>query len=407
MSRAEVALLLAGTLGAALAYLVPMVFTLALQLDLLEPGNEAVLGYIIGAGSVFSLISAPLTGILSDRTRSRWGRRRPFTVIGLILGTVAIAVMASSPDVLTLGVGWILANLGWGTALGSIGNIQADRLAVSQRGKVGAFTGVVSQVAPVTGVLLVGPFAGDIGLAMWMPAFVGIPLVVAFVVFVRDDDSRRLRFEHRLTARRLFRSYGFHPREHPDFAWNWLGRFLFFAGITFTSTYGTFFFADRMQLPVQEIGGVVALMSGVGTAVSATGAIASGWISDRFGRRRPFILASVLLFATGAGVSAFAYSLPALILGGVLSSLGIAVFLAINQAMVLDVLPHRETQAGRFMGITAFSQKIPQAVAPLFAPLLLATGAAGASNFTALYLLAGMLVLAGGIVVVWRVRAVR
>ncbi|WP_193596925.1 hypothetical protein [Microbacterium sp. YJN-G] len=97
--------------------------------------------------------------------------------------------------------------------------------------------------------------------------------------------------------------------------------------------------------------------------------------------------------------------MPILILGGVASTLGIAVFLAVNQAMVLDVLPLRETQAGRFMGITTFSQKIPNALAPFLAPLILGIGAAG-PNYAVLYVTAGTLVVAGGIVIVARVRTV-
>nr|WP_314841449.1 MFS transporter [uncultured Microbacterium sp.] len=407
LRRVEVLLLIAGTLGAALAYLVPMVFTLALKLDQLQPGDAAALGYIIGAGSLATLVAAPLTGVLSDRTRSRWGRRRPFTIAGALVGVVSIAIMAVAPLPLILGVGWILANLGWGTALGSIGNLQADRLAASQRGKVGAFIGVATQVAPVTGILLVGPFATDVGLALWLPAMVGLPLLIAFVVFVREEDSRGLRFEKRLTVGELIRSYGFRPRDFTDFAWNWLGRFFFFLGITCTSTYSTFFLADRLHVSVQEIAPIVALLAGVGTVVSAVGAVASGWISDRWGRRRPFVVVGAVLYGVGVSVSAFAQDLPALVVGGVTSSLGIAVFLAVNQAMVLDVLPHRDTQAGRFMGITSFSQKIPNALAPLAAPLILAIGAREASNYTLLYLSAGVLVIVGGFLIAWRVRGTR
>ncbi|HWS52046.1 MAG TPA: MFS transporter [Microbacterium sp.] len=405
LSRIEILLLIAGTLGAALAYLVPMVFTLALKIDLLDRGNEAVLGYILGIGSVVTLLTAPLTGILSDRTRTRWGRRRPFAIGGMIVGIGAIALMAMAQDLVALGAGWVLSNLGWGTALGSIGNIQADRLSAAQRGKVGALTGVVTQVAPVTGVLLVGPIVGDIGLAMWLPTLVGIPLVLLFVVFVREADSRGAVFDHRLTVGSILRSYLFRPSAHPAFAWNWLGRFLFFFGITFTSTYSTFFLASRMELSVQEIAPIVGLMSAIGTAVSALGAVAAGWLSDRWGRRRPFILASVCLYAAGAGVSAFATDLPVLIVGAVLTSLGVALFLAINQAMVLDVLPLRDTQAGRFMGITAFSQKIPNALAPLLAPVLLATGGVAGENYTLLYLSAGAFALLGGLLICFRVTA--
>lgn len=407
MRGMEVLLLLGGMLGSSLAYLVPMVFTLALKLDVLIPGNESALGFVIGAGAAVSVVAAPLTGVLSDRTRSRWGRRRPFTVAGLLVGLVAVLVMSVAGSVWALTGGWMLANLGWGTAMGSIGNIQADRLAPAQRGTVGALSGVLAQVAPVAGILLVGPVASDIALAMWLPAIVGLPLILLFVVFVREKDSRHAAAMPRLTAGMLVRSYGFRPSQFPDFAWNWLGRFFFFIGVTFTSTFSTFFLADRMDTPVQEIAPVVALVAATGTAVSACGAITSGWLSDRLGRRRMFVLVAVVLNAGGAATSAFAYSLPTLLIGATISSLGLAVFLAVNQAMVLEVLPHRETQAGRFMGITGFAQKIPAALAPLAAPLILAINATSGPNYRALYLCAGLLTLVGGTLIFAKVNAVR
>lgn len=407
LGKGTIFLLVAASFGAGIAYLVPMVFSLALRVDQIDPGNTAALGFIIGAGSVFALISAPLTGILSDRTRSRWGRRRPFTVVGMIVGLAAVPFMAFASDLSLLGVGWVIANLGWGTAMGSIGNFQADRLPPSQRGKVSGLTGMVMQVAPVAGVLLAGTVTGDPLMLILLPMMIGTPLVLAFVIFGKEGDSRHLEFDHKLSFGTVIKSFGFRPREFPDFAWNWLGRFVFFAGISLTTTYATFFYASRLGISVQEIAPIVAILSVVGIVSSSLGAIVGGGLSDKLGRRRPFVLAGVLLFATGSVISAFAPSLPIIVVGAVLSSTSVALFLAVNQAMVLDVLPHRETQAGRFMAITSFSQKIPNALAPLVAPAILAIGSAAGTNFTALYLVTAGLVLLGGVIITVAVRGVR
>jgi MFS family permease len=72
---------------------------------------------------------------------------------------------------------------------------------------------------------------------------------------------------------------------------------------------------------------------------------------------------------------------------------------------VLDVLPERETEAGRYMGIVGFATSVPQAAAPLVAPLVLAVGAGG-SNYPLLYGLAAVVTVIGGIAVL-RVRSVR
>ena len=128
------------------------------------------------------------------------------------------------------------------------------------------------------------------------------------------------------------------------------------------------------------------------------------------GRRKPFILTGSALFAAGCSVSAFAHDLPTLMVGTLLNSLGIATFSAVAQALLLDVLPDREREAGRYMAIALFAQKIPGVFAPVLGGAVLAIGAgagAGAENFAALYLLAAALAFAGGLLITLSVRSVR
>lgn len=406
VSNGTIFLIVAATFGGGMASIVPMAYTLSVKLDQLAPGRADLLGYLLGIGATITLIAAPLTGVLSDRTRSRWGRRRPFTVIGLVVGSASIPVMILAPDPLLLGVGWVLCTVGWGTAVGSVGNYQADFLAPEQRGKVSGFTGLVMQLAPVIGILLVGLVSGDVFWIFMIPSAFGLVLIGAFVLFAREPDSRGLVHKNRLTVLGVLRSYGFRPREFPDFAWNWLGRFVFFLGLTLTSSFGTFFYAQRLGVSVAEVAGFVGLTAVLSIGTSTLGALGFGALSDRMGRRRPFIMLGAAIFAVGAVMSAFASTFGLLIAGALLTSFGIAIFSAVAQALVLDVLPHRETQAGRFMAITAFSQKLPGAIAPLAAPLVLAIGG-GNENYFALYLAAGVLALAGGATIMWRVRGVQ
>lgn len=405
VSRATVVLLVMATFGGGMAMIVPMAFSLALRLDQLAPGREEFLGYMLGIGSLCSLVAAPLTGILSDRMRSRWGRRRPFTVIGTVVGLTAIPVMAFAPNVALLGVGWILSTVGWGTAVGSIGNYQADNLTGLQRGKVSGLTGLTMQISPVIGIILVGRVAAD---ALWvflLPAAVGTLFVAAFVILAPEKDSRGLALSGRLSLGSVLRSFVFNPKEHPAFAWTWAGRFVFFLGLSLTTSYAAFFYAQRLDMSVAEVATVIAVISGASIVSSTVGALGGGWFSDRANRRQPFILLGTVIYGAGTIVSAFSHDFITLIVGSLISSMGVAAFIAVGQALVLDVLPHRESQAGKFMAITSFSQKIPAVLAPGLAPALLAIAATGNDkNYTALFLVAGALALIGGLVTVLGVR---
>ena len=145
-------------------------------------------------------------------------------------------------------------------------------------------------------------------------------------------------------------------------------------------------------LPAIEARGTRAAL----TLLSAIGAIGGGFLSDRLRRRRPFVLASAVVFGLGAVLMAVAPGTALLFAGSLTCSLGIGAFAAVDQALLLDVLPERDTDAGRFMGITGFATSIPQAAGPFIAPLFLAVGG-GEKNYTLLYVVAAACTVLGGL----------
>ncbi|MGH1526415.1 MFS transporter [Leifsonia sp. L25] len=122
--------------GVFMAFITPIAISLAIRIQALAPGHAEYLGYITGAGALFVMLSAPFMGVWSDRTRTRIGRRRPFMIGGMVVGVVSLVWMAVAPSVLLLGVGWIIAQWGWGTVLSNLQISTADRLPESQRGEV-------------------------------------------------------------------------------------------------------------------------------------------------------------------------------------------------------------------------------------------------------------------------------
>lgn len=404
VSASYVWLLVLAQFGVFLAFITPLAISLSIRLAQVAPGHEQYLGYITGVGAAVVVVVAPTIGVLSDRTRSRLGRRRPYLVGGMVVGGVSLLVMALAQSVLVLGAGWVLAQLGWGSALGALLNSQADRLPEEQRGKVAGLAGFATLVAPVVGVVLAGQLAGDNLLLFLVPGAVGVVLVTLFAVLVHEPDSRGLVADGPLTVRSLAGKYVFDVRRHRDFSWTWLGRFLFYFGLTLNTTFTAFFFASRMGVGVATAAGTLAAVAGLGVLATAAGALGGGFLSDRLRRRKPFVLAAGMVFAVGATVMALADGLPLLFAGSLTTSVGLGMFSAVDQALGLDVLPDRATSAGRFMAIFGFATSIPQAVAPLVAPAFLAVGAAG-QNYLLLYLVAAGFTLAGGLAVL-RVRSV-
>jgi len=135
--------------------------------------------------------ATPLVGVLSDRTRSRWGRRRPYLVAGTLLGLLAQVVLGLAPNLVVLGAGWLLAVLGYSQVLATIGNLQADKLPQHQRGKVSGLTGAAQLLAPVLGVGLATGLVGNSMLLFLVPGIAGLVLTIPLWIWAADGDSRQ------------------------------------------------------------------------------------------------------------------------------------------------------------------------------------------------------------------------
>lgn len=407
VSKSYIVWLMLASFGGSMAMMVPLSYGIALRVSELAPGHEEVLGYITGTAQLIYLIISPLVGLWSDRTRSRFGRRTPFLYLGISIGLVGLVIMGLAPNLLLVGAGWVLGMMGWSISGAAVQTLQADKLPDRQRGSVSALTNLMNQIAPVLGIGVAYAVSSSTLLVFVVPGLVGAILIALFPLFKPEGSSKDLPHGSSVTVSSLVRSYGFNVRKYPDFAWNWLGRFVFFIGLYFNTTFGTFFYAQRLELPVREVAGVVATVGMLGVVAAAGGAILGGFLSDKLKRRRLFVLIASLLFVGGAVAEAFAHSLPQLIVGAVLMQLAIAVFATVDQAIIYAIIPDR-TEAGRYMAVVAFAQKIPSAVAPLIASVVITIGAVGAEkNYTALYLTGAVFALVGGAIIFAKVRSVR
>jgi GPH family glycoside/pentoside/hexuronide:cation symporter len=60
--------------------------------------NPFLVGLIAAIPRAFDAVSDPMVGYISDNTRTRWGRRRPFILVGAILAGLVFALMWQLPD---------------------------------------------------------------------------------------------------------------------------------------------------------------------------------------------------------------------------------------------------------------------------------------------------------------------
>jgi MFS family permease len=188
---------------------------------------------------------------------------------------------------------------------------------------------------------------------------------------------------------------------HDDFRRVFVGRFVLVLGHQMISSYMLFVLMDHVGLTRTVAAGQASLVVGVHTVCLGVGAALTGRWTDRLGRRKPFVVVSTVGVAAALVVPLVSPTVGAVLVYAVVAGLGRGVYLAVDTALMIDVLPEALT-TGRDLAVLGLAQVLPQTLAPVLAALLLSvTGGA----YEGLFVLAIVLVLVS-LVPVLRIRGV-
>jgi MFS family permease len=390
-------------MSVALMLIAPLLVTLALKIRSLVGTEQAPasLALVTGVGGLLTVFAAPVFGRLSDRTPSAYGMRRPWMFGGLACGVVGIAVVAVAPNVAVVLGGWCLAQLAFNALQAALVAVLPDQVPLPQRGTVSGVLGITVPVAAVLGTFLVQLFEGSQVAMFLAPCAIGAVLVVTFAA--RLDDRRLAPDDARpWSLRDLLAAFAMHPRRDPDFAWAFAGRFLFICAYAFLTTYQAFYLLEQVGSSEAEVPRQVFLATSVQSAVLVVASLSAGRLSDRTGRRKAFVAAAAMTYGVALFVIAAADSFNGFLVGMAISGLGFGTYLAVDLALVADVLPDAADSA-RDLGLFNIANALPYALAPAVAPLILA---ASGDSYSVLYAVAGTCALLAAAAVV-PIRAVR
>ncbi|MBT2414537.1 MFS transporter [Streptomyces sp. ISL-12] len=383
--------------GVMLSLLTPVMVTLALRVAQIVPADDrgAALGQVLSLGAILAMIGNPVFGSLSDRTRGRFGRRRPWLVGGMAAAFLGLLVVALGGSVPVLMLGWALAQLGGNAALSAVVAGVPDLVPEQQRGKVSGIIGMMTSLAMVAGTVLANVFDDSLALAFVVPAVVGLAGVSYLASVMKDRPATPGAFAP-YGLREFLRSFWVNPKRHPDFAWNFAGRFLVFVGTSCVTSYQVYFLMDRLGYGEDEVSGKVLIGTVAMVAAVVAGSLLGGALSDRSGRRKPYVLGSSLILALGLFLVATAYSFPLFVLAMVVFGFGEGLYLSVDVALAAAVLPDPE-EAAKDMGVLNIGNALPQSLVPIMAPALLALG--GGGNYGALFLFGGVACVLGALAV--------
>lgn len=368
----------------------PIQVLLPNQAEAISPGHkEYVLGLVTAIGAAAAMVVNPVWGALSDRTRSRFGRRLPWIALGTVAGALALLLLASARTVLVMAVAWFAVQALLGAPWAALTAAVPDQVPEKQRGSVAGFLGFAQILGVLLAIGLANVFPGPAG---YVACAVVMLLVVAPFVLLRRD-SHLTDPPPPWSWRAFARGFWISPRRYPDFGWAWLTRFLINLANTLVLVYALYFLRDALGRGDAELDLLV--LGGVNSLGTVAAVVVSGVWSDRLGRRRAFVVVAGLIQAVSAFAIAGAPSLAMLYVVAFTLGVGFGVFTSVDFALITQVLPDQFAAGGKDLGVLNIASAGPQVIAPaLAAPIV-----ANLGGYPVLFAVSGVIALAGAVLV--------
>jgi MFS family permease len=335
---------------------------LPIQVAGIDPANKvANLAIVTTSGAFAAMVAQPMAGAISDRTRSRFGRRAPWLVAGSLVGGLCLVGMAFAGGIVQLAITWTCVQIAYNFVQAPLNAVLPDRVPSRARGIFAAIGGVAAMTGAIGGQAVGASFASHVGVGYVALAGWSIVALTLFVVFNKDRSSRE-RETARFSLLEFLRAFWVNPGEHPDFFWAFAGRLFLYTGYFAVTGYNLFLLQDYIGLG-DNAPAYVATLGLVGLVGMLPSIVIGGVISDRLGRRKILVFISSLLVSVGLIIPWAVPSLVSMVLMAVVTGVGFGAFQSVDQALMTEVLPSEKSFA-KDLGVVNIAATLPQTLAP-------------------------------------------
>ncbi|UYQ77281.1 MFS transporter [Glutamicibacter sp. JL.03c] len=393
--RVLVFFLVLAMIGAGAAQMSAALLTLTLKATELNASAATTTISISSAvAGVLTLAALPLVGALSDRSRSRWGRRRPYLLLSALAFTIGGVLLVAARNVPVFVAAHLLITLGFVTASVTIIALLTDQLPDDRRGAPTALLSMGTPLGALIGMAVAVPFGDHLLPLVAIPTALAVIGVLSLACIVRDPHHPEHR--PRSTPAQLLGIFWVNPIRHADFAWVFSSRMLVFSGVAALNGYQAIYMLQRLHLQPASLGTAILLTVVLNAGITMLVAPVIGKISDRLNLRKPFILAAAVILGIGLVLASFAPNLPMYLIACTVVGLGQGVYFAVELVLATQILPDKKNPA-KDLGILKIADNLPVTIVSAVAPFLLAIGAGTTGpNFSALFIAGALSSILGG-----------
>lgn len=318
--------------------------------DLGASNPTAVLGTMTSIGSIVALVANIVVGALSDLTKSKFGRRSPWLFWGAWF-TLAFYLLMGNIGIITgLVVTLWLSKLSFNMMNSPIYSTVSDRVPKRYRGTISSAIGFGNTLGLAIGAWVGARFIDNVRMGFTIASicmFISAMLFLAIIPREPSNKDAKDAAPEQSAWRHIV--YSFTPPMHaPDFWKAFCCRTLLLLAIQMLSGYWLYICQDYIGLSKTSAAAVVSTIA-IFQMLASIVAMFVGPLSDRLHRRKPMVAMSAFLAIIGFIFPLAMRSITGIYIASIFVALGQGIFMAIDQALNVDVLPSKEN-AGKDLG---------------------------------------------------------
>jgi MFS family permease len=334
--------------------------------------KNTYLGLLTFVGLIIAMIVQPISGSVSDRWRSRWGRRRPLVTLGTTLDFIFLAILGWAGGLLWLAIGYIGLQFTSNIAHGPAQGLLPDKIPPEKHGAASGVKNLLDMAGLVVASLVMGNLLDpDAPNALIPLGVVVVALLIGTVItvfWVREEPTNPVQLKTPQTS-------GVEPspirtrlpqltRDSP-YTWLIVSRFIFLVGIYDIQVFAQYYIRDVISTdnPIKLTGDLLASI----TLALIASALIGGWVGDRFGHKK-VQYASSAIGSVGCLLLLMARDANTLLVTGAFTGVGIGLFITANWALLNRFAPL--AQAGVYLGLTNLATAGSGALGRLMGPVI-------------------------------------
>ena len=318
---------------------------------LYSPGSEGgTLFALTVVGALIAALVQPTIGSISDYTISRWGRRKPYIFIGSVLDVAFLYGIATSNSIVAVAAFMALLQISANFAQGPFQGYVPDLVPAKQVGLASALVGLFQVLGNAVGFGIGSAAVATDSFFLGTMALGALELATMVSVVWRVGEGRSPRPRHGRSWLSIAReAWATDILKEHSFLWLVSSRLFFLMGATMLINLSLFYFAQTFGLPQDKAGAANFPVLAAVVVGNVLTVIPAGRVSDRIGRK-PVIYVACAVAGAGMLIVAVAPIIPVVIVGAALFGAGSGMFLAVDWALMTDIIP--KASSGRYMGIS-------------------------------------------------------